>query len=579
MKLNGSQIVIECLIEQGVDTVFGYPGGNILNIYDELYKNSKRITHILTAHEQAAAHAADGYARSTGKVGVCMATSGPGATNLVTGIATAYMDSIPIVAITCNVASNLLGKDTFQEIDIKGVTIPITKHNFLVRKAEDLAPTIRQAFLIAKSGRPGPVLIDILKDVTALNVQHEFTPLKKTDTDKKVMAALDKNLGRVLVANKPSDAEIKEAAELINSSKKPIIYAGGGIGMSGAEKELLELAEKANIPVSESMMARSSFPATHPLCTWMVGMHGTKASNMAITEGDLIIALGARFSDRVIGDPSKFGLNAKILQIDIDPAEVNKNIPAFKSVIGDVKYILSKLIPLVKENKRKDWVKQIAEWKKDYPSIYDKNPKNSVNPKHICEIINKVAGENTFITTEVGQHQLWTAQFYPFTKPHTFLTSGGLGTMGYGTGAAMGAQIGNPKRRVVHIAGDGSFRMNCNELSTIAHYNLPIVIVIVNNHALGNVRMWQRLFYGKRFSQTTLDFGPDWVKLANAYNIDGYTAANAKDFEKVFEKAFNAKKPAIIDVNVDIDEMVLPMVPGGKPIYDMIMSLSEEVMS
>ena len=494
MKLNGSQIVMECLLEQGVDTVFGYPGGCILNVYDELYKYSDRITHILTAHEQAAAHAADGYARSTGKVGVCMATSGPGATNLVTGIATAYMDSIPIVAITCNVPTSLLGKDTFQEIDIKGVTIPITKHNFLVKKAEDLAPTLRQAFLIAKSGRPGPVLVDILKDVTALNVQHEFTPLKKTDTDRKVMDSINKNLNRVLVANKPTDAEIKEAAELINKAERPIIYAGGGIGMSGAEKELLELAEKANIPVSESMMARSSFPATHPLCTWMVGMHGTKASNMAITEGDLIIALGARFSDRVIGDPSKFGMKAKVLQIDIDPAEVNKNIPAFKAVIGDVKYILSKLIPLVKENKRREWIAQIAEWKKDYPAIYDKNPKGSVNPKHICEIINKVAGEDTFITTEVGQHQLWTAQFYPFTKPHTFITSGGLGTMGYGTGAAMGAQIGNPKRRVVHIAGDGSFRMNCNELSTISHYNLPIVIVIVNNHALGNVRMWQRLF-------------------------------------------------------------------------------------
>lgn len=579
MKLNGSQIIIESLIEQGVDTVFGYPGGCILNVYDELYKNSSRIRHILTAHEQAAAHAADGYARSTGKVGVCMATSGPGATNLVTGIATAYMDSIPIVAITCNVPSNILGKDSFQEIDIKGVTIPITKHNFLVRKAEDLASTIRQAFLIAKSGRPGPVLVDILKDATALNVQYEFTPLKKNETGKKLLASLDKNLGRTLVANIPSDAEIREAAELINNCKKPIIYAGGGIGISGAEKELLELAEKNSIPVSESLMARSSFPATHPLCTWMVGMHGTKASNMAITEGDLIIALGARFSDRVIGDPSKFGLNAKVLQIDIDPAEINKNIPAFKSLVGDIKYILGKLIPLVKENKRREWLGQIAAWKKEYPSIYDKNPKNSVNPKHICEIINKVAGENTIITTEVGQHQMWTAQFYPFTKPRTFLTSGGLGTMGYGTGAAMGAQVGNPKKRVVHIAGDGSFRMNCNELATIAHYNLPIVIVVVNNHALGNVRMWQRLFYGKRFSQTTLDFGPDWCKLADAYGIKGYKADNAKDFEKVFAKAFNAKEPAIIDVEVDIDEMILPMVPGGKPIYDMIMSLSEEVMS
>ena len=308
-------------------------------------------------------------------------------------------------------------------------------------------------------------------------------------------------------------------------------------------------------------------------------MHGTKASNMAITESDLIIALGSRFSDRVIGDPSKFGMKAKVLHIDIDPAEINKNITTFKAIIGDVKQVLAKLLPMVKENSRKSWIKQIGEWKKEYPSIYDKNPKDSVNPKHICEIINKIAGENTFITTEVGQHQMWTAQFYPFTKPHTFLTSGGLGTMGYGTGAAMGAQFGNPKGRVVHIAGDGSFRMNCNELATIQHYNLPIVIVVVNNHALGNVRMWQRLFYGKRFSQTTLDFGPDWVKLASAYNIDGYRATNAKEFEKVFEKAFKAKKPAIIDVEVDIDEMVLPMVPGGKPIYDMIMSLSEEIMS
>lgn len=566
MKLNGSQIVIECLIEQGVDTVFGYPGGCILNVYDELYKNSSRIKHVLTAHEQAAAHAADGYARSTGKVGVCMATSGPGATNLVTGIATAYMDSIPLVAITCNVPSNILGKDSFQEIDIKGVTIPITKHNFLVRKAEDLAETFREAFLIAKSGRPGPVLIDILKDATALNTTFDFTPLKKIPEAKKATV-------------KPSEADLKEAADLINKSERPVIYAGGGIGMSGAEKELLALAEKANIPVSESLMARASFPATHPLCTWMVGMHGTKASNMAITESDLIIALGSRFSDRVIGDPSKFGMKAKVLHIDIDPAEINKNITTFKAIIGDVKQVLAKLLPMVKENSRKSWIKQIGEWKKEYPSIYDKNPKDSVNPKHICEIINKVAGENTFITTEVGQHQMWTAQFYPFTKPHTFLTSGGLGTMGYGTGAAMGAQFGNPKGRVVHIAGDGSFRMNCNELATIQHYNLPIVIVVVNNHALGNVRMWQRLFYGKRFSQTTLDFGPDWVKLAAAYNIDGYRATNAKEFEKVFEKAFKAKKPAIIDVEVDIDEMVLPMVPGGKPIYDMIMSLSEEIMS
>ena len=575
MKITGSQIVIECLVEQGVDTVFGYPGGAILNIYDELYKNENRIRHILTAHEQGASHAADGYARATGKVGVCMATSGPGATNLVTGIATAYMDSVPLVAITCNVGKSLLGKDSFQEIDITGVTMPITKHNFIVMDVKDLAQTIREAFAIARSGRPGPVLIDIPKDVTA--AVTEFEPLKNP-SDVDMLISRHKNIKRAVTLSEPDEEQLKMAAELINSAKRPVIYAGGGVKISGAEKELLAFAEKADIPVSESLMARDCFPSSHPLCTWMVGMHGTKASNMAITESDLVIAIGARFSDRVYGDSSKFAQHAKVLHIDIDPAEINKNISTDGCVVGDVKQVLAALLPMINAVKHDEWISQVQEWKKEYPSCYDKNPKDSINPKFICECINRIAGEDTFITTEVGQHQMWTAQFYPFSKPRTFITSGGLGTMGYGTGAAIGIQLAKPERRVVHIAGDGSFRMNCNELATISHYNLPIVIVVENNNALGNVRMWQRLFYGKRFSQTTLDFGPDWVKLADAYGIKGYRATNAKEFEKVFAEAFKSGKAAIIDARVDKDEMVLPMVPGGKPIYNMIMELSKEMM-
>ena len=578
MLINGSQIVIECLIEQGVDTVFGYPGGCILNIYDELYKNSKRITHILTAHEQGASHAADGYARATGKVGVCMATSGPGATNLVTGIATAYMDSIPVVAITCNVGKALLGRDSFQEIDITGVTLPITKHNFLVKDIKDLAQTIREAFLIAKSGRPGPVLIDILKDVTALNNMYEFEPSKNPDAI--ALEVLNKtNFKRAVTVPVAKEEDLAKAVEMINAAERPIIYAGGGVKISGAEEELLKFAEKANIPVSESLMARDCFPATHPLCTWMVGMHGTYASNMGITESDLVIAIGARFSDRVYGDASKFANRAKILHIDIDPAEINKNIDTDASIVGDVKAVLNALIPKIEKKDRAEWLKQINEWKKTYPDCYDKNPKDSINPKYICEHIHEVAGDDCFITTEVGQHQMWTAQFYPFGKKRRFVTSGGLGTMGYGTGAAMGIACAKTGSRVVHIAGDGSFRMNCNELATIGYYNLPIVIVVPNNNALGNVRMWQRLFYGKRFSNTTLDRGPDWVKLADAYGIQGYRATNAKEFAEVFDKAFKSNKPAVIDAVVDKDEMVLPMVPGGKPIYDMIMKLSAQVMA
>ena len=573
MLLNGSQIVVECLVEQGVDTVFGYPGGAILNIYDELYKNQDRIHHILTAHEQGASHAADGYARSTGKVGVCMTTSGPGATNLVTGIATAYMDSSPIVAITCNVPTPLLGRDSFQEIDITGITMPITKHNFMVHKVEDLAATIREAFIIAKSGRPGPVLIDIPKEVTAN--QTEFEPLKNL-SDAKLELSKDKdNLRRVFNAAVPTDEEIAKAAEIINSAKRPVIYAGGGIIISEAAEKLKELAVKADIPVSESMMARSAFPSSNALNLGMVGMHGTKASNTAVTESDLVLALGARFSDRVISDAKRFAENSRVFQIDVDPAEINKNIPVAGSLVGDVGAILERLLPLIQKNEHAEWKSQIEEWKKVYPAMYDEHPADSINPKFLCECVHKIAGDDAFVTTEVGEHQLWVAQHYPFEKPRTFITSGGLGTMGFGTGAAIGAQFANPKRRVIHIAGDGSFRMNCNELATIGHYKLPIVIVVVNNGTLGNVRLWQRVFYGKRYSATTLDFGPDWVALAAAYGIKGYKANTEVEFEKVFKEALDSGEAAVIDAKVGIDEPVLPMVPGGKPIFAQVMNLGD----
>ena len=571
MKISGSRVVVECLVEQGVDTIFGYPGGAILNIYDELYRNQDRITHILTAHEQGASHAADGYARATGKVGVVFATSGPGATNLVTGIATAYMDSSPIVAITCNVTTPLLGKDSFQEIDITGVTMPITKHNFMVRDVKELASVIREAFVIAKSGRPGPVLIDIPKEVTAAEV--DFEPMKSEKEELKEIEQSSMSLKRVLKTAEPSDEEIKEAARLINSSERPVIYAGGGVVISNASEELKSFAERSDIPVSESLMARSAFPTNHPLSTGMVGMHGTKASNMAVTDSDLVIAIGARFSDRVTSDPQRFAQNSKVFQIDIDPAEINKNIPTCGALVGDVKETLSRLMPFILAKKRPEWISQVNEWKKEIPADYSRVRKGTVSPKFICECINKVCGDDTIITTEVGQHQMWTAQFYPFKKPRTFITSGGLGTMGFGTGAAIGCQIAYPKRHVVAIAGDGSFRMNCNELATIEHYGLPIIIVIVDNGVLGNVRQWQNLFYGKRFSQTTLDFGPDWVKLADAYGIKACKVDSEENFKSALAEAFKSGKPYVIDAKVDKDEMILPMVPGGKPIDCQVMDL------
>lgn len=558
MQISGSQIVIECLIEQGVDTVFGYPGGAILNIYDALYKNSNRIRHILTAHEQGASHAADGYARSTGKVGVCMATSGPGATNLVTGIATAYMDSIPLVAITCNVTQSQLGKDSFQEIDITGVTMPITKHNFIVRDVKDLADTIRKAFYIAKSDRPGPVLIDIPKDITSAITEYEAVDPSK----------LDFNLPSKKIPF-PSEQQIENAAKLINESQKPFIYAGGGVITSEASDELFLFATKANIPVAMSLMGKSAFPNKHELSLGMIGMHGTYAANTACDNCDLLLAIGCRFSDRVIGEAAKFAKNAKILQIDIDPTEVNKMINVDDALLGDIKSILAKLTAKIQKKEKSKWNSQIEEWKKIVPPSYNK--KQDLSPKFIFEYVNSQVKEDTIITTEVGQHQMWTAQFYDFTKPRTFLTSGGLGTMGYGTGAAIGAKFANPDKTVVHFAGDGSFRMNCNELATIEHYQLPIIIVILDNHALGNVRMWQTLFYEKRYSNTTLDFGPEWTTLASAYGIQGYHVKNEKEFKDAFDKALKSGKPAVIDAEIFLDEMVFPMIPPGKSIEYLLM--------
>ena len=558
MQISGSQIVIECLIEQGVDTVFGYPGGAILNIYDALYKNSNRIRHILTAHEQGASHAADGYARSTGKVGVCMATSGPGATNLVTGIATAYMDSIPLVAITCNVTQSQLGKDSFQEIDITGVTMPITKHNFIVRDVKDLADTIRKAFYIAKSDRPGPVLIDIPKDITSAITEYEAVDPSK----------LDFNLPSKKIPF-PSEQQIENAAKLINESQKPFIYAGGGVITSEASDELFSFATKANIPVAMSLMGKAAFPNKHELSLGMIGMHGTYAANTACDNCDLLLAIGCRFSDRVIGEAAKFAKNAKILQIDIDPTEVNKMINVDDALLGDIKSILVELTAKIQKKEKSQWNSQIEEWKKIVPPSYNK--KQDLSPKFIFEYVNSQVKEDTIITTEVGQHQMWTAQFYDFTKPRTFLTSGGLGTMGYGTGAAIGAKFANPDKTVVHFAGDGSFRMNCNELATIEHYQLPIIIVILDNHALGNVRMWQTLFYEKRYSNTTLDFGPEWTTLASAYGIQGYHVKNEKEFKDAFDKALKSGKPAVIDAEIFLDEMVFPMIPPGKSIEYLLM--------
>ena len=549
MQLNGAEIVIECLKEQGVDTVFGYPGGAILNVYDELYKHSDEIHHVLTSHEQGASHAADGYARSTGKVGVCLATSGPGATNLVTGIATAYMDSVPVVAITCNVGVPLLGKDSFQEIDIAGITTPITKHNFIVKDVNKLADVIRRAFRIAQTGRPGPVLVDIPKDVTAATTEFEFQQIPP------VARKIDKM----------TEADLEQAAAMIREAKKPYIFVGGGAVISGASEELAKFANLVDAPVCDSLMGKGAFDGTNDRYSGMLGMHGTKASNYGVSECDLLIAVGVRFSDRVIGDAKRFASNAKILQFDVDPAEINKNIQTDASVIGDIKEILKRVNHLLEQQEHTEWMQQIQEFKDKYPLTYKE--KGLSGPFVMEEIYRQTKGE-AIIVTEVGQHQMWAAQYYKFAKPRTLLTSGGLGTMGYGLGAAIGAQIANPEKQVINIAGDGCFRMNMNEIATAVRQQLPLIQIVINNEVLGMVHQWQGLFYEKRYSNTILNDGVDFVKLAEAMGATGMRAKTQEEFAEEVAKALEMKTPVLIDCVIDSDDNVWPMVAPGAPISE-----------
>lgn len=556
MELTGSQIVIECLKEQGVDTVFGYPGGSILNIYDELYKHSKEIRHVLTSHEQGASHAADGYARATGKVGVCMATSGPGSTNLVTGIATAYMDSVPMVAITANVAVNYLGRDSFQEIDIAGVTMPITKHNYIVKDITKLADTLRKAFRITQTGRPGPVLVDITKDVTAAKTEYERVSPEPIPRSTEHI----------------TEEDLNEALELIEKSRKPFIFVGGGAVISDAFDELKEFADKVDAPIADTLMGKGAFDGTDPRYTGMLGMHGTKTSNLGVTECDLLITVGARFSDRVTGNAKKFARNAKILQIDVDPAEINKNVLTHRCIIGDIREVLKKLNDRLKKQEHGEWLGHIAALKEKYPLKYRKD---ILTGPYILEKLYEVTGGDAVITTEVGQHQMWAAQYYRYKAPRTFLTSGGLGTMGYGLGACIGAKVGMPDKTVVNIAGDGCFRMNMNEIATATRYNIPIIELVFNNHVLGMVRQWQTLFYGKRYSNTTLLDKVDFVKLAEAMGAKAYRITKTEEVESVLKEAIALKEPVLIDCIIDSDEKVWPMVAPGAPIDEVF---SEEDM-
>ena len=549
MQLNGAEIVIECLKEQGVDTVFGYPGGAILNVYDELYKHRDEIRHVLTSHEQGASHAADGYARATGKVGVCLATSGPGATNLVTGIATAYMDSVPIVAITCNVGVSLLGKDSFQEIDITGITMPITKYSFIVKDVTKLASTIRKAFRIAKAGRPGPVLVDIPKDVTAAVTEYHREELGKYIPD----------------SSHINEEGIARAVTMLEESKRPYVFVGGGAVISGASVELKEFVEKLDAPVTDTLMGKGAFPGTDPHYTGMLGMHGTKASNYGVSECDLLVVLGARFSDRVTGNTQTFSKNAKILQIDIDPAEINKNIIVTEEIVGDIKEVLHILNRNLKQQDHTEWREKIRSYQEKYPLKY--HPDVLSGPFVVEEIYRQTKGD-ALIVTEVGQHQMWTAQYYKFTKPRTLITSGGLGTMGYGLGAAMGAKVGCPDKTVVNIAGDGCFRMNMNEIVTAVRHNIPIIEVVINNHVLGMVRQWQDLFYDERYSATVLRDQADFVKIAEAMGAEGIRAESQEEFRQAFAKALTLNRPVVIDCQIDSDDKVWPMVAPGADIKE-----------
>ncbi len=548
MVLTGAEIVVECLKEQGVDTVFGYPGGTILNVYDALYKHSNEINHILTSHEQGAAHAADGYARATGKVGVCLATSGPGATNLVTGIATAYMDSVPIVAITCNVNLPLLGKDSFQEVDIAGITMPITKHNYIVKDVTILADTLRKAFAIAGSGRPGPVLVDITKDVTANSCEYE-----KRDP---------------IVVDKPmrySEERMQEAVKLIEQSKKPYIYVGGGAVLAGAYQEVREFAQIVDAPVCDTLMGKGVCDGRDERYTGMIGMHGTKTSNFGVSECDLLIALGARFSDRVVGNPKKFAENAKVLHIDIDAAEINKNIRTDVSLVGDLKEVLSQLNTQLTKQDHAAWMEHIKELKERFPLSYDESV---LSCPYVMEEIDRVTKGEAVITTDVGQHQMWAAQYYKYSKPRTLLTSGGLGTMGYGLGACIGAKMGQPDKICINIAGDGCFRMNMNELATASRYNIPIIQVVINNHVLGMVRQWQTLFYGQRYSHTVLNDGVDFCKVAEGLGCEAILVTKKEEVAPAIEKALALKRPVLLNCIIPEDDKVFPMVPAGAPISE-----------
>ena len=547
-KYSGSKIIVECLLEQGVDTVFGYPGGAILNLYDELYKNQDRIRHILTSHEQGAAHAADGYARASGKVGVCLATSGPGATNLVTGIASAHMDSIPVVAITCNVGNNLLGKDSFQEVDIAGIVMPVTKYSFIVRDGNKLADTIRRAFKIAVTGRPGPVLIDITKDVTGDSFEYEYKAPEK-----------------VKPATEVEEEELLNAVSLIRASNKPYVLVGGGAILSGASEELKTFVSKVDCPVADTLMGKGAFDGSNEKYTGMVGMHGTKSSNLGITECDLLIVIGARFSDRVIGNAKKFARNAKILHIDVDAAEISKNIKADFCLIGDARLILRKLNSRLDPMHHDEWVAHIERLKDMYPI---KMNKAGLTGEYIIETIDAKTADDTIISTEVGQHQMWTAQFYKFKNPRTLLTSGGLGTMGYGLGASIGAKVAKPDKTVVNIAGDGCFRMNMNEIATATRYEIPIIQVIINNHVLGMVRQWQNLYYGKRYSQTVLRDKVDFVKLAEAMGAKARRVTTKEEFDDAFDEALKSNTTFVIECEIDSDEKVFPMVSPGAAISD-----------
>ena len=548
MQLTGAEIVVECLKEQGVDTVFGYPGGTILNVYDALYKHSDEIRHILTSHEQGAAHAADGYARATGRVGVCLATSGPGATNLVTGIATAYMDSVPVVAITCNVNLPLLGKDTFQEVDIAGVTMPITKHGYIVKDVTKLADTIRKAFRIAREGRPGPVLVDITKDVTANTCEYEKReplPFKNPC--------------------KYTDADIEQAITLMKAAQRPFIYVGGGAVISEAYKEVRELAEILDTPVCDTLMGKGVMDGHDPKYTGMIGMHGTKASNFGVSECDLLIALGARFSDRVVGNAAKFASGAKILHIDIDAAEIDKNIKTTASVVGDLKEILTKINEKLPKQQHTEWMAHIEELKEKYPLSYDPS---ELSCPYIMQEIDRITKGEAIITTDVGQHQMWASQYYTYTMPRTFLSSGGLGTMGYGLGACIGAQLGQPDKICFNIAGDGCFRMNMNELATASHYNIPIIEVVINNHVLGMVRQWQTLFYGKRYSQTVLSEQVDYCMVAKGLGCEAIRVSKKEEVDAAIQKAIDLKRPVLIECIIPEDDKVFPMVPAGAPISE-----------